>query len=127
MATPDSDPRVFFAAERTLLAWIRTGLTIIAIGFMVAKFGLFVRLLSWQFQSHVTGMSTPLSTGLGTAFVLVGSITVFVSAVQHGRFIATLPPHDLPHAYSRKLAVALSFIVAVLGLALAGYLLLTTN
>ena len=32
----DSDPRVFFAAERTLLAWIRTGLTIIALGFVVA-------------------------------------------------------------------------------------------
>ena len=40
-----SDPRVFFAAERTLLAWVRTGLTIMALGFVVARFGLFLSLL----------------------------------------------------------------------------------
>ena len=42
------DPRVFFAAERTLLAWVRTGLTIMAFGFVVARFGLFLRLLAAQ-------------------------------------------------------------------------------
>ena len=42
---PDRDPRVFFAAERTLLAWIRTGLGLVGMGFVVAKFGLFFRLL----------------------------------------------------------------------------------
>lgn len=36
MPISDSDPRVFFAAERTLLAWLRTGLTIIALGFVIA-------------------------------------------------------------------------------------------
>ena len=39
------DPRVYFAAERTLLAWIRTGITIIGLGFVVAKFGLFLRFI----------------------------------------------------------------------------------
>jgi len=43
-----SDPRVFFAAERTLLAWLRTGLTIMAFGFVVARFGPFLRLLAAQ-------------------------------------------------------------------------------
>ncbi len=36
MPISDSDPRVFFAAERSLLAWLRTGLTIIALGFVIA-------------------------------------------------------------------------------------------
>ncbi|HAB15828.1 MAG TPA: hypothetical protein DCE44_05190, partial [Verrucomicrobiales bacterium] len=43
-----ADPRVFFAAERTLLAWIRTGLTIMGFGFVVARFGLFLRLFVAQ-------------------------------------------------------------------------------
>ena len=34
------DPRVFFAAERTLLAWTRTSLTLMAFGFVVERFGL---------------------------------------------------------------------------------------
>ena len=49
-----SDPRVFFAAERTLLAWVRTGLTIMAFGFVVARFGLFLRLLAAQHVATVT-------------------------------------------------------------------------
>jgi len=44
----ESDPRVFFAAERTLLAWLRTGLTVMALGFVVARFGLFLRIVALQ-------------------------------------------------------------------------------
>lgn len=36
-----SDPRVFFASERTLLAWLRTGVALIGLGFVVSRFGLF--------------------------------------------------------------------------------------
>ena len=41
-----NDPRVFFAAERTLLAWVRTGITVMALGFVVERFGLFVSLIA---------------------------------------------------------------------------------
>ena len=34
------DPRVFLATERTLLAWIRTEISILAIAFLLKKFGL---------------------------------------------------------------------------------------
>jgi uncharacterized membrane protein YidH (DUF202 family) len=41
--TPDSptDPRIYMAAERTFLAWIRTGIAFMGFGFVVARFGLF--------------------------------------------------------------------------------------
>lgn len=42
MPISDSDPRDFFTAERSLLAWLRTGLSVIAIGFVVSRFGLFL-------------------------------------------------------------------------------------
>jgi putative membrane protein len=126
MAISDSDPLVFFAAERTLLAWLRTGLTIIAIGFMVARFGLFVRLMSLQVQPHRLD-TLSLSAGLGIAFVIVGSLAIFLAAMQHSRFIATLTPHDLPPKYSKKIAIILSLLVAALGIVLAGYLLFTSN
>ena len=122
MPISDSDPRVFFAAERTLLAWLRTGVTIIAIGFVVARFGLFVQLLALQTPSHPSSTSSPISAGLGVAFVVVGSLAILFAAIQHSRFVATLSSPDLPPAYSRNTAVALSLVVAALGIALAGYL-----
>ena len=123
MPISDSDPRVFFAAERTLLAWLRTGLTIIAIGFVVARFGLVVQLLASQSQPHPSGTSSPVSAGLGVAFVVVGSLAILLAAVQHRRFVATLSSPNLPPAYSRNTAVGLSLVVAALGITLAGYLL----
>jgi putative membrane protein len=38
-----NDPRVLFAAERTFLAWIRTGLALMGFGFVVARFGIFLQ------------------------------------------------------------------------------------
>ena len=122
MPISDSDPRVFFAAERTLLAWLRTGLTIIAIGFVVARFGLFVRLLALQSPTHPAVASSAWSASLGIAFVAVGSLAIVIAAIQHGRFVATLSPADLPPAYSRSTAVVLSLVLAGLGVALAAYL-----
>lgn len=40
------DPRLYMAAERTVLAWIRTGVALIGFGFIVARFGLFLRELT---------------------------------------------------------------------------------
>lgn len=132
MAIAEPDPRVFFAAERTLLAWLRTGLAIIAIGFLVARFGLFVQLIALQSAAHATPTTTAapspgLSTWLGIAFVAIGALAIGVAAIQHGRFVATLSAPDLPPAYSRGLAVWMSAVIAALGLVLAAYLALSPH
>jgi putative membrane protein len=41
-AAPEQDPRIYFAAERTFLAWLRTGLALMGFGFVVARVGLLV-------------------------------------------------------------------------------------
>ncbi|WP_341677336.1 DUF202 domain-containing protein [Niveibacterium sp. SC-1] len=123
MPISDSDPRVFFAAERTLLAWLRTGLTLMGFGFVIARFGLFLRLMSLQVAAPSHG---PWSAVLGVAMVLVGAGVILLSSRQHGRYIATLAASDLPPRYARGFAIGTCLIVGLLGLVLAAYLGLTS-
>lgn len=122
MAKDNGDPRVFFAAERTLLAWLRTGLTIIAIGFLVSRFGLFIQLFSAQVPDLTHHDSASLSATIGIGFVLTGALAIATAAIQHRRFVSTIAASGLPSAYSSKLAVLLSFFIAMLGVVLAAYL-----
>ncbi len=122
MPPSDHDPRVFFAAERTLLAWLRTGLTVMAFGFVIARFGLFVQLLALQSAPGRPQASTALSAALGIAFVLAGAIASLVATLQHRRFTATLPPADLPRSYAGGFGAAFGLFIGAAGLVLAAYL-----
>ena len=118
------DPRVFFAAERTLLAWIRTGLTIMGFGFVVARFGLFLNLLAAQrvlSDSHVDATSH-ISEGIGIALVVLGAVTILFAAIQHRTYVLSLPVSDIPASHSRTFPLVVAALLGILGLALAVYL-----
>lgn len=119
-----SDPRVFFAAERTLLAWMRTGLTIMGFGFVVARFGLFLSLLAAQHMSSTAPVASPshFSGGIGIALVLLGAASMIFAATQHHRFVSTLPVDDVPKVHNRVFPVILALVLGSLGLLLAVYL-----
>lgn len=120
-----SDPRVFFAAERTLLAWVRTGLTIMAFGFVVARFGLFLQLLAAQnLPMHATIVHSrfDVSNLIGIALVVLGTACMVLGAIQHRSYVGTLPPADVPRSHSAVYPIGLSLLLAALGIALAAYL-----
>jgi putative membrane protein len=120
------DPRVFFAAERTLLAWVRTGLTIMAFGFVVARFGLFLRLLAAQQTGSVLPVQTQhdVSGVVGIALVLVGTACMILGAIQHRSYVSTLPPADVPRTHDPIYPIMLSLFLAALGIVLAIFLMI---
>lgn len=117
----ETDPRVYFAAERTYLAWIRTGLALMGIGFAVSRFGLFLRELSAS-QSHRPAHATGLSLWSGVALVALGVIVNIASTVRHFRLVRALSSGTwVPGRVSRD-AVILALILAGVGVGMAAYL-----
>lgn len=118
------DPRVFFAAERTLLAWVRTGLTIMAMAFVIARFGLFLVLLQMQAgPASSTGLHNGSSSVLGAILTFAGSAIILGAFYNHRRYISQLPPADIPFQVFPWLASFMSMAVAGVGILLALYLL----
>lgn len=113
-----NDPRVFFAAERTLMAWNRTGLTLMAFGFVLERFGLFLHMLR-QIPGH-TGRD--LSFWIGIAFITLALVVVSFSVVQFRRVLRTLKPVEIPARYCTWAGIAMNLSVVALGVALMGYL-----
>ena len=118
-----SDPRVYFAAERTQLAWLRTGLTVMALGFVVARFGLFLTIVA---AARATAGAEPQahwqSEAIGIALVLLGAAIIFGSLYNHRQYILSLPPDDVPKLPMPWLTSLLSLAVAIIGIFMAVYL-----
>lgn len=122
------DPRVYLAAERTLLAWIRTGLSLMGFGFVVARFGLFLREIAAA-QAGVAAAAEPIpargqaSLWFGVALVAAGVVVNLLAAVDHGRVVRGLRRGDTRIATKSAMGVVLGVALGLLGMMMAIYLL----
>jgi putative membrane protein len=112
----------YLAAERTLLAWIRTGLALMGFGFVVARFGLFLQQLEIM-QRTPMEKSYGLSLWFGTALIAVGVIVNVFAGWQHLRLVRELDRGAASHSHSSTQAVLIAFFLAVIGLTMAIYLI----
>ena len=120
MAYQPDDPRIYFAAERTLLAWIRTGVGVMAFGFVVARFGLLLRIVRSESGAEV---GTGVSPYLGAVLVLVAALATAAGTLEYRRYAGQLRPVDLPRGKVPFLPVVFAWILVSLGLLLTVVLL----
>ena len=116
-----SGPADYLAAERTFLAWIRTGLALMGFGFVVSRFGLFLQALQIE-QPHALPPTPGFSGWFGTALIVLGIVVNLCSAWNHVRLVRDLKRGGSEFAQPSSLAVAVAIVLALVGLAMAIYL-----
>ena len=87
---PVNDPRVYLAAERTFLAWVRTSISLMGFGFVIARFALWTREFGSSGKSTAIAVSPGVSTWLGFGMVCVGVFVSVLAAVRHRGYIRAL-------------------------------------
>ena len=110
------------ANERTFLAWVRTSISVIVFGFVVAKFGITLRQF-FRFENldpHETG----ISLALGVSFMVVGILMAILAIWRYQLTRVQIEQADFRPA--NKIIYVVGAVTAGLGIMLV-YYLLTTN
>jgi putative membrane protein len=112
--------RTRLAAERSLMAWIRTALSMIAFGFTLYKF-----LQALHAQSTVEVLRPNAPRNVGLLLVGIGTFAVTVALIQHRQYIKRLSPgrHHLPW----DLAAIVAVMIALLGILIFASMVYTSG
>jgi putative membrane protein len=114
-----NDPRVHFAAERTFLAWIRTGLSLMGFGFVVARFGLFLK----EMSGHAPGVKTyGFSLWAGSAMVLLGAMMNLAAVARHLEVIRRLNRGESIVSRPSPIGIAVGILLGLVGIAMVVFL-----
>lgn len=118
---PEIDPRIVLAAERTLLAWIRTGLALMGFGFVVARFGIFLRELAaaggWEIDARLNAST------IGVILVGAGLLVNLWASLRHRRMVGRMVRGE-PFETTPRGPVAIG-LATVIGGAVLGAVLLS--
>jgi putative membrane protein len=116
-----ADLRDSLAAERTFLAWIRTGLALTGFGFVVARFGPYLH--EFQLGAPSGDISHGMSLLLGTALIDVGVVVYLLSAWHHFKLVQELERGAPPPSRPSIQAIVIALFLALVGVGMAIYLL----
>ena len=112
------------ANERTFLAWVRTAIAIMAFGFLVERFDLFLRITT----RSLAGRSPPLrsevvGTTAGLVLIVLGGAVMVLAALRFRKTATAIAAEDVHPGPGARLDIALATLLLLLGTFLFVYLI----
>jgi putative membrane protein len=110
--------------ESALLIWVRTSLSLMGFGFVVARFGLFLREVAGIGAMKITahpGLAI-MNNITGTVMIVAGVVVMIASMHNYRQTLDRLDQGDLSPPSKWSLGVWLGVFVAILGIGMAVYL-----
>jgi putative membrane protein len=118
------------ANERTFLAWVRTGIAVIAFGFVIEKFNLFVFTIASSTSTEVAHrlqlerLAGPLGRYGGLALILGGLALIVAATARFVRIGRLLDDPETHSADSVRAELILSVVLVLLVAGISAYLVL---
>jgi putative membrane protein len=111
------------ANERTFLAWVRTGIAIMAFGFLVERFDIFLKIAAASLgQRPHAGASQAFGNVAGLTLIIAGAALIFLAGLRFKKIAKAIDDPELQASPGMRLDVTLSAMLIVLGIALVIYL-----
>ncbi len=118
---PVDDPRVYLAAERTFLSWVRTSVALMGFGFLIARFAFLLRELSLAEGVTPKPPHThpSISPWLGFGMVVLGVIVLATASSRHCAYVRALREGVANPSLGLGTSLAIAAILALVGMAMA--------
>jgi putative membrane protein len=111
------------ANERTFLAWIRTAIAIMAFGFLVEKFDLFLEIAGQTLARRALGVGgQTLGNVAGLILIGLGAVMIILALVRFRKTEREIDSAERKAGSGERLDVALAALLALIGVALFVYL-----
>jgi len=126
--SPKNDQEImneYLSNERTLLAWLRTGIGIMVFGFVAVKFSLFLQQLPAEYLAETVPPKSSFTIYLGIGLLITGALTILLSYLRYKNTIKLLKAGK--YQYSTATLTFITMLLFVLSILLIAYLIIASN
>jgi putative membrane protein len=111
------------ANERTFLAWVRTAIAVMAFGFVIERFDLFLQVAAPQIaQRQLAAHGQAFANAAGLAFIAIGVVMIVIAGIRFFRTTKDIETEDVVPSPGERFDLALAGLIGLLGISLFLYL-----